>query len=250
VKLSDTRRFAHPSLALRAVGACVLVLSLPACNEREGASTAAPPAAPAPVPAPTASTAISPAPMPPLALTCQAEPRAGDVPLTVKFLAFPSGGTGVYDFNWLFGDGAASTQVHPTHTYTAAGVYSATLGVTSGEQVRACERTITATGPVSNPGPRPGPGSPLPLPDLVITIVANNGGMSYSPNPADGRVGQRVVWRNADVTTHTATADSGAFDTGALAPASSSATTMGAAGTFPYHCAFHPGMVGTLRVAP
>lgn len=37
-------------------------------------------------------------------------------------------------FNWDFGDGSpASTQANPTHTYTAAGVYAATLTVTDSE---------------------------------------------------------------------------------------------------------------------
>jgi plastocyanin len=98
------------------------------------------------------------------------------------------------------------------------------------------------------PTPSPGGGPPA---DLVITIVGVNGRFSYAPNPANARVGQRVLWRNADAMTHTATADGGAFDTGLVAAGATSApVTAGAAGTFPYFCGLHPDMTATLVVAP
>jgi plastocyanin len=81
--------------------------------------------------------------------------------------------------------------------------------------------------------------------DVTITIS----GFSFSPNPASVKVGQTVVWHNGDSVTHTATADGGAFDTGAIAPgATSGPITMSAAGSLAYHCAVHPGMVGSLTV--
>lgn len=172
--------------------------------------------------------------------------------MTVSFRSFPTGGTGVYAFDWRFGDGGASHQPHPRYTYLSGGSFLATLLVTSGDQAARCERSITAVGGPAPAPPGPGPSprpSGQPLPDLVITIVGDLGNASYSPNPADARVGQRVVWRNADVMTHTATG--GAFDTGFVAASASSAPiTMSSAGTFPYQCLLHPGMVGTLRVAP
>jgi PKD repeat protein len=173
----------------------------------------------------------------------------GAVPLTVSFRSLPSGGTGTYDFTWDFGDGATSHQRHPAHTYTRPGVFGASLAVTSGDQVRACERSITTSGEAVNPAPpgKPGP----PLPDLVITITGLHGASSFSPNPASARVGQKVVWLNSDALPHTATANGGAFDTGIVdAGASSAAVAMGAAGTFPYRCTLHPSMTGTLVVTP
>jgi plastocyanin len=75
--------------------------------------------------------------------------------------------------------------------------------------------------------------------------------MSFSPNPASVQVGQRIVWHNADVFTHTATQDSGGFDTGSIAPGGTSAPiTLNAPGTVGYHCTVHPSMVGTLSVTP
>jgi len=63
------------------------------------------------------------------------------------------------------------------------------------------------------------------------------------------RVGQTIAWRNGDSITHTATQDSGGFNTGSIAAgATSTATMMNTAGTFAYHCTLHPGMVGTINV--
>lgn len=101
----------------------------------------------------------------------------------------------------------------------------------------------TPTIPV--PGPTPNPGAA----DVVITITGMNDSSSFSPNPATVAAGQKVSWRNADSIAHTATADNGAFNTGNIGPgATSGVITMAAAGSFNYHCAIHPTMVGTLNV--
>ena len=95
------------------------------------------------------------------------------------------------------------------------------------------------------------PVSPVPGADVTITIVGINGNMSFSPNPATAKAGQKVAWRNNGGATHTATADGGAFNTGSIANGGTSTSiTMGTAGSFAYHCSFHPSMVGTLTVNP
>jgi PKD repeat protein len=241
-----------------AAACALLLLCLPACDERESpGAPAAVTASLTPTPAaPVPPTTVAPSP-PALLVACQAQPRGGDAPLTVQFRSFPSGGTGIYDFDWRFGDGTTSTNPHPRHTYVSRGSFSATLLVTSSGRVASCERSINVVqGSPRGPDPSPDPGAsptpspaPTPFPDLVITIAGNLGASSYSPNPADVRVGQRVIWRNADVMTHTATG--GTFDTGFIAPGASSAPiTMSTAGTLPYVCTVHPGMTGTLRVTP
>jgi plastocyanin len=106
-----------------------------------------------------------------------------------------------------------------------------------------------ATTPTPNPTPTPTPVSTSA--DVVISIVGDIGGMSFSPATATVKAGQTVAWRNADTDIHTATQDGGRFNTGTLARGATSAPiAMTAAGTFPYHCTFHPGMVGTLTVTP
>ena len=85
--------------------------------------------------------------------------------------------------------------------------------------------------------------------DVVINIVAENGNMSFTPNPATVTRGQTVAWRNSAAAVHTATQNSGAFNTGNINSGNTSgAITMSTAGAFDYHCALHPAMVGTLNV--
>lgn len=106
-------------------------------------------------------------------------------------------------------------------------------------------------GGVTNPPPPSGGGGGTggTPPDVIITIVAENGSMSFSPNPANVTRGQRVAWRNSAGQVHTATQNSGSFDTGNIDSGSqSNAIAMDAAGSFAYHCAVHPAMVGTLNV--
>jgi plastocyanin len=72
----------------------------------------------------------------------------------------------------------------------------------------------------------------------------------YSPDPIRITVGSTVTWTNNHTLTHTATADSGAWDTGALGPgAMSGPITFTTAGTFDYHCRFHSDMHGTIIVS-
>ena len=87
--------------------------------------------------------------------------------------------------------------------------------------------------------------------DVVIAIVGIAGGMSYFPNPANVRVGQRVAWRNDDNIPHTSTQTGIGFDTGTIAGGATSAPlTITTAGTLSYFCRIHPAMVGTLNVTP
>ncbi len=119
------------------------------------------------------------------------------------------------------------------------------------------------------------PGAPsgqTPGTDVAIAIVGNAGAQSFNPNPSNVRMGQTVAWRNSDSIVHhivedvvdTSTGTSGGgyygdgggnpssgFDGGQEAPGAMSSTlTARTAGTLHYHCAIHPGMVGTLTVTP
>jgi plastocyanin len=103
----------------------------------------------------------------------------------------------------------------------------------------------------SSPAPAATPTPTSATADLVITIAGDRGQMSFSPAAASVKVGQTVQWRNADTDIHTATSDTGRFDTATVARgATSPAITMSTAGTFPYHCSFHPDMVASLTVTP
>jgi plastocyanin len=72
---------------------------------------------------------------------------------------------------------------------------------------------------------------------------------AFSPNSLTITKGTTVTWKNNDSVTHTATADSGSFDTGNIASgATSGGVTFNTSGTFTYHCNIHTYMHGTIIV--
>ena len=72
----------------------------------------------------------------------------------------------------------------------------------------------------------------------------------FSPNPIQITAGSTVTWTNNTGPRHTATSDTGAWTTGNIAPGgTSAAVAFPTAGTFPYHCAIHPSMTGTVIVS-
>jgi plastocyanin len=71
---------------------------------------------------------------------------------------------------------------------------------------------------------------------------------AYNPNPIAISAGGTVTWMNNDSITHTSTGNNGDWDSRAMAPGASFSKTFPSAGTFQYHCAIHPNMVGTVTV--
>ena len=100
----------------------------------------------------------------------------------------------------------------------------------------------------SNSGYPSSPGAPSPSPGtaVIIDVVAVNGSLSFSPNPATIPAGQMVIWHNVDTITHRVVLDDLVNDTGNLARGAFSAPTL-IGGTGAYHCAVHPVMVGTIK---
>ena len=71
---------------------------------------------------------------------------------------------------------------------------------------------------------------------------------AYGPNPLTVSVGTTVSWLNSDNTSHTATANGGAFSSPSIGPNARFNFTFMTAGTFAYHCTIHPNMVSTITV--
>jgi plastocyanin len=106
-------------------------------------------------------------------------------------------------------------------------------------------------GSSGNPGtPSPSPSASAGPPDVIVTVVGDNGVMSFSPDPVVINAGQRIAWRNGDSIIHTATGiAANGFDTREIAPGTTSnALAFAAAGDFAYRCNIHPTMVGTVSV--
>jgi plastocyanin len=74
------------------------------------------------------------------------------------------------------------------------------------------------------------------------------GRAAYNPGDLSIAVGTTVTWTNADVVSHTSTSDATGWNSGVIAPGGQFSFGFPAAGTFSYHCAIHPGMVGTVVV--
>jgi plastocyanin len=80
------------------------------------------------------------------------------------------------------------------------------------------------------------------------THVVNIEGMEFKPRTLTVHRGDRVVWVNHDAFPHSATADSGAFDSKNLAPEASWTFVASRPGTYSYLCSLHPTMKATLKV--
>ncbi|OQY11191.1 MAG: hypothetical protein B6I31_05360 [Desulfobacteraceae bacterium 4572_19] len=75
-----------------------------------------------------------------------ASPLSGDAPLDVQFTTTVTNGTEPFVYSWTFGDSSTSTEENPTHQYTVAGSYTATLTVTDGDsKSKTTSITIKAT---------------------------------------------------------------------------------------------------------
>jgi plastocyanin len=72
---------------------------------------------------------------------------------------------------------------------------------------------------------------------------------AFTPSSLSVHTGARVTFTNQDASyTHTVTSDSGLFDSGNLAYRASFSFTFTGKGSFPYHCAIHTNMKGTITV--
>ena len=106
----------------------------------------------------------------------------------------------------------------------------------------------TPTGPTTPPGAG----------TTAVSIID----FQFSPNNIEISVGRLVKWTNAGGAAHTATSDSGEWDSGSMSASTSSgaygeAASAGGtysrrfdqAGTYVYHCEFHPNMTGRVVVS-
>ena len=71
---------------------------------------------------------------------------------------------------------------------------------------------------------------------------------AFSPAELTVPAGTTVTWTNNDSAPHTVTSDDGAFDSGRLDEGDTFEFTFEEAGTFAYHCDFHPNMTATITV--
>src|SRR4051794_1090036 len=87
-------------------------------------------------------------------------------------------------------------------------------------------------------------GGGAPVQNATVDIKS----FKYKPVTVTVKKGGRVRWTNSDTAAHTATADDRSFDTQTIDKGKARMVTMTTAGTFAYHCDFHPFMKATVVV--
>lgn len=71
----------------------------------------------------------------------------------------------------------------------------------------------------------------------------------FDPVVLEVPVGATVTWENQDTAPHTATSDTGNWDTGKLTKSQKNSVKFDDAGTFEYYCLYHPHMKATIVVS-
>jgi plastocyanin len=102
--------------------------------------------------------------------------------------------------------------------------------------VAACGQSSTAS--------MSGSSSKAPSGKAHLTIA----NYAFAPSALTVKVGTAITVKNTDQTAHTATARSGAFDSGTLKPGQSTQFTLNKPGTYKFYCQFHAFMTGTIKV--
>ncbi len=87
--------------------------------------------------------------------------------------------------------------------------------------------------------------TPTPTRQTVQVSIVD---FDFRPPTVNIQVGDTVTWTNNGRAVHTVTSDTIGFDSGRLNPGQGFSHTFDAPGTFPYHCALHPNMHGTIVV--
>src|SRR5262249_55806920 len=96
----------------------------------------------------------------------------------------------------------------------------------------------------------PSPTSPSPS-GTQVSIVSGSSNLTttaYSPSPVTVAVGGTVTWTNNDSVAHNSVSNTSVWTSGTIAPGGKFSMTFPTAGSYPYHCSIHPGMVGTITV--
>ncbi|MBA3470746.1 MAG: lamin tail domain-containing protein [Herpetosiphonaceae bacterium] len=134
-----------------------------------------------------------------------------------------------------------ATEVTPTATEVTPSTTPVTPSATPVTPT-ATEVTPSAT-PVT---PSATPVTPSATPVGVTNVAISN--FSFIPNNVTINVGTSVRWTNNDGAAHTSTSNTGVWNSGTLLTGQQFTFTFPTVGVFPYFCAIHPAMTGTVTV--
>ncbi|HEY3320946.1 MAG TPA: PKD domain-containing protein [Planctomycetota bacterium] len=100
-----------------------------------------------------ATVAVDVTPLPTITSAASAAPNPAGVGQTVSFSAAASGGTGTLNYSWDFGDGQSASDASTTHSYVAAGAYTAVITATdSGGGTVQSSVTVNVNAPLVGKG--------------------------------------------------------------------------------------------------
>jgi plastocyanin len=92
-------------------------------------------------------------------------------------------------------------------------------------------------------------GAPLVVQERSGSNAVSISGFAFEESTLEIPVGTRVSWVNDDPADHTVTSEDGSFDSGTIAPGDGFAVRFEEPGDYPYRCAIHPDMRGTVVVS-
>lgn len=146
-------------------------------------------------------------------------------------LTTTTGADGRYAFQSV-AVGSWTLSVSAPAGYTISGQGSQTLSVANGQSASAnfnLDKVVQGSGGDTS----------------TVSIVD----FGFTPSSITVSAGTTVKWTNTGAARHTVTSDSGSeLGSGNLSPNGTYSHTFGAKGTFSYHCAIHPSMVGSVTV--
>lgn len=85
-----------------------------------------------------------------------------------------------------------------------------------------------------------------PMPSSHVSVSIMN--FAFNPGTITVHKDTTVIWTNNDNVAHTVTGNNGGPASSNITPGTTYSYTFNTVGTFPYHCAIHPSMLGTVQV--
>jgi plastocyanin len=79
-------------------------------------------------------------------------------------------------------------------------------------------------------------------------VAVNVKDFAFEPTAISAKVGQVIAFTNTGAAPHTATVDDGSCATPNIAAGAADGLTFSVAGSYPFHCAIHSQMKGTITV--
>jgi plastocyanin len=95
-------------------------------------------------------------------------------------------------------------------------------------------------------GPAAANSQPAAAPQAITKVKIVD--FAFQPGMVTVPAGTTVGWKNFGATSHTSTSDDGRWNSGTLLPGGLFKVRFRRAGTYGYHCDFHPFMTGTITV--